>query len=60
MTYQSHSSIMPCTIEGDGKKEICIYCVSTILRTQCDATKRTKTLEPKEGASQIDDIKTEI
>ena len=52
MTYQSHSSIMPCsTIEGEDKKGIlCVYCVSTTLSTQCDARKRTKTPEPKEGA----------
>ena len=51
MTYKSHSSIMPCTIEGEDKKEtLCVYCVGTTLSTQRDARKRTKTPEPKEGA----------
>ena len=59
MTSQSHPSIMRCTIGGDDKKEICIYCVSTVPSTQCDATEREKTREPNEGA-QIDDIKTKI
>ena len=39
-TYQSHWSITPCTIAVDGKKVICIYCVSTVPRTQCDAKEK--------------------
>lgn len=51
MTYQSHWSIARSTIEADGKKEICIYCASTVPSTQCDAKKKgRKKIEPKEGA----------
>lgn len=49
-TSQSRSSITPYTIEGDGKKEICIYCVGTVRSTQCDATWRNKLRETKERA----------
>ena len=53
MTYPSHWSTVRCTIEGDGKKVICIYSV-WVLSCVHDAMQRSreerkKILEPKEG-----------